>query len=83
MILLVSMCQMIVASFRITATRATFAPRLRFTRRNHSRSCLSLRNTLCVACASSHLTMLLPALVICPRRLLFLPLLRHPGVSPQ
>src|SRR5262249_25080673 len=78
-----SMCQMIVASFRITATRAMLAPLLRLRRLNHSRSRASLRSTLMVTCASSHLAMLLPALVILPSRWLFSPLLRQPGVRPQ
>jgi hypothetical protein len=43
-----SMCQMIVVSFRITATRAIVAPRRRLTRLNHSRSRASFRSTLCV-----------------------------------
>ena len=43
--LFVSMCQMIVASFLITATRAMLAPRLRLIRLNHSRIRASLRNT--------------------------------------
>jgi hypothetical protein len=37
-ILLVNMCQMTVASFRMTATRAMLAPRLRLIRLNHSRN---------------------------------------------
>ena len=39
-----NMCQMIVASFLITATRAMEAPRLRLMRLNHSRNCASIRN---------------------------------------
>jgi len=74
---------MIVASLRITATRAMVDPRRRLIRLNHSRSRASLRSTLCVTWASSHRAMALPALVMLPRRWLFSPLLRQPGVSPQ
>ena len=80
---LVSMCQMIVASFLITATLAILAPRLRLMRLNHSRSLASMRNAWRVTCANSHRAMALPALVMLPSRWLFSPLLRQPGVRPQ
>ena len=62
------MCQMMVASFRITATRAMVAPLRRLMRLNHSRNRASCRKTLCVIWASSHLAMALPALVMLPKR---------------
>jgi integrase/recombinase XerD len=58
-------------------------PRRRLIRLNQSRSRASLRSTLCVTCASSHLAMPLPALVMLPNRWLVSPLLPQPGVSPQ
>ena len=42
----INMCHMIVASFRMTATRAILAPRLRLMRLNHSRIRGSFRSTL-------------------------------------
>jgi hypothetical protein len=78
-----SMCQMIVASFRITATRAMMAPLRRLMRLNHSRSQASFRSTLCVTCPSNHRAMPLPASERLPSRWLFSPLLRQPGVSPS
>ena len=77
------MCQMMVASLRITATRAMVDPRRRLLRLNHSRNRASLRSTLGVTCAGSHRALALPALVILPRRWLVAPLFRQPGVSPQ
>ncbi len=77
------MCQMTVASFRITAARAMLAPSRRLRCLNHSRSRASRRSTLMVTWASSHRAMLLPALVMPPSRWLFSPLLRQPGVRPQ
>jgi hypothetical protein len=65
---LLSMCQMIVASLRITATRAMVDPRRRLMRLNHSRSRASLRSTLYTTCASNHHAVELPALVMLPRR---------------
>src|ERR1700745_1685030 len=65
---LLSMCQMIVASLRITATRAMVAPLRRLIRLNHSRNRASFRKTLCVTWARSHRAMELPALVMLPKR---------------
>ena len=62
------MCQMIVASLRITATRAMVAPLRRLMRLNHSRNLVSFRRILCVTWARSYLAMALPALVIFPKR---------------
>ena len=78
----VNMCQMVVASFLMTATRAMLEPRRRLIRLNHSRSRASLRNTWRVICANNHRAVALPALVILPGRLVS-PLSRQPGVSPQ
>ena len=74
---------MIVASFRITATRAMFAPRRRLMRLNHSRSRASFRKALRVTCANSQRAIGLPALVMLPSRWLFSPLLQQPGVTPD
>src|SRR4029077_4375817 len=65
---LLSICQMIVASLRITATRAIVEPRLRLIRLNHSRNRASLRRTLCTNCASSQRAIALRALVMLPIR---------------
>ena len=78
-----TMCQKIVASFRMTATRAMPTPRRRLIRLYHSRNSRSLRNTLKTNWASSQRAMPLPALVIRPSRWPDSPLLRQPGVSPQ
>src|SRR5262245_10838685 len=67
-IFLLSMYQMIVASLRITATRAMVDPRRRLMRLNHSRSRASLRSTLYTNCASNHRAVELPALVMLPSR---------------
>ena len=80
---LLSMCQMTVASLRITATRATVGPRRRLTRLNQSRSRASRRRTLWTSWAKSDRAVALPALVIRPSRWSFSPLFRQPGVSPQ
>lgn len=71
---LLSICQMTVASFLITATRAMVLPRLRRIRLYHSRSRASFRNAWWATCASSHRARPtygrcpLPALVIRPSR---------------
>ena len=52
---------MIVANFRITATRAMETLGLRLTRLNHSRKRASLRNTFRVTWASNQRAMPLPA----------------------
>jgi hypothetical protein len=65
---LLSMCQMIVASLRISATRAMVDPRRRLMRLNHSRSRASLRSTFYTNCASNQRAVELPALVMLPRR---------------
>ena len=77
------MCHITVANFLITATRAIDGPRLRLILLNHSRRRLSCLKAWYATWDSSQRAMLLPALVMLPKRLLLSPLLRQPGVSPQ
>ena len=65
---LLSICQMTVASFLITATLAMVLPRLRLIRLYPSRRGPYFRNAKCVPCAHRQRAMLLPAFVILPSR---------------
>ena len=80
---LVNMCQMIVAMRRITATLAIFDPRFRFSFLNHARIAGSVRRMCFDAWPRTQRAIELPALVMRPRRSVFSPLLRQPGVSPK
>ena len=77
------MCQMIVASRRITATRAIFEPRRRLIRLYHARICPSRRNTCRTIWPRMNRAIALPCLVIEPSRSVASPELRQPGVRPQ
>jgi len=68
---------------RITATRAIFEPRRCLIRLYHWRMAASKRSTLTTACPNSYRTILLPRLVIEPRRFVASPELRQPGVNPK
>ena len=78
-----TMCQMIVASRRITATRAIFAPRRRLIRLYHAFSRASRRNTCRTMWPRTNRAMALPCFVIEPSRSVASPELRQPGVRPQ
>lgn len=72
------MCQMSVASRRITATRAVFEPRRFRTSRYQSRICLSFRSTCRTICPNRNRTWRLPCLVIEPIRWVLSPELPQP-----
>lgn len=79
----VAMCQRMVASRRITATRAIFAPRRLLIRRYQFFIHRSRRNTCITIWPSWNRARLLPCLVIEPSRSVASPELRHDGVKPQ
>jgi hypothetical protein len=77
------MCQKIVASRRITATRAIFEPRRRLIRPYHARIHASFRKAWITNWPKMNRAIGLPCLVIEPNRSVASPEFRHPGVSPQ
>ena len=85
----VSMCQKIVTSRRMTATRAIFDPRRRRMRRYHSRLYGSFFNACSTICPTMNRTIPLPCLVIDPKRSVASPrppfrrCPRQPGVRPK
>ena len=81
--LCLTMCQMIVASRRITATRAIFEPRRLLIFPYQARIEASFRSTCSTNWPRMKRAVPLPCLVIEPNRSVTSPELRHRGVSPQ
>ena len=71
------------ASRLITATRAIFEPRRCLIRLYQARIFASRRNTCSTSWPKMKRAILLPCLVIEPRRSVFSPEFRQPGVRPQ